>query len=350
MFKMKAAILENTGMPLVLADDVGLPELQEHQVLVKVRYTGICQSQLMEIDGNRGPDPYLPHLLGHEACGEVIEIGKGIKKVSVGNKVVLTWIKSEGLDGPPPKYSWRGKTLNAGAITTFNEFAIVSENRLVPYDPNLIPDHYAWLLGCAMPTGAGMVLNTAKPGRDQTIAIFGLGGIGLSCLLGALVLGVQKIIAVDVNEGKLSIAKELGAQFCINASTQDPVETIKEYTGGLGVDYAFEASGISRVIEQAFESTRRSGGKCIFASHPKSGSKVCIDPFELICGKCLEGSWGGGTKPDRDFPTYSDMYCNGKLPLEKLNPSRYKFDDINEAIKDLKNGRVQRAFIDMETL
>ena len=238
----------------------------------------------------------------------------------------------------------RIKKINAGGVTTFNEFAVVSENRVVACD-DAIPGSLAWLLGCALPTGAGMVLNAANPGPEQEVGVFGLGGVGLSALIGARVARVRNIFAVDIDDAKLAIAEDLGANHLVNSTRTDPLAYIREHTSGLGLDYTFEASGRTEVTEVAFAAVKRNGGRCLFASHPKAGSKIKIDPFELICGKSIEGSWGGDTKPDRDFRRYADYYSQGRLPLQKLGVREYSLDRVNEAMNDLKYGRVSRAYL-----
>ncbi len=318
------------------------------QVLVKVAYSGVCHSQLMEVRGLRGADPYLPHLLGHEGSGQVIEVGKGVTKVRPGDLVVLGWIKGSGLDGGGSKYrcSCMPQPLNAGGVTTFNEYALISENRVVPL-PDGVPLDVAVLFGCAVPTGAGIITNDLRPAPGSTIAIFGLGGIGMSALMATMLYQCSKVIAVDVSEDKLSLAKSFGATHTIDARVADPVAEIFALTGS-GVDYAVEASGLSRVIEQAFASIRRGGGVCVFASHPQHGSRISIDPYELICGKQLRGSWGGSSNPDRDVPMFAKLYREGKLPLEKLITKRYTLDLINDALDDLEQHRVARPLIEID--
>jgi len=156
------------------------------------------------------------------------------------------------------------------------------------------------------------------------------------------------VIAVDVSNEKLALASSFGATHTINASTSDPEKKIKALTGGIGVDYSVEASGQVKVIEQAFASIRRNGGVCVFATHPENGKNISIDPYELICGKQIRGTWGGGSDPDRDIPMFAQLYLQGKLPLEKLITKRYKLEDINEALDDLEHHRVGRPLIEID--
>ncbi|QOG12172.1 zinc-binding dehydrogenase [Arcobacter sp. FWKO B] len=341
---MKAAILEKTNLPLVIKNIQYMP-LEYGQVLIKLHYSGVCHSQLMEARGNRGEDKFLPHLLGHEGTGEVIDIGDGVTKVKKGDKVILGWIKSSGIEANPPKYLSENQIINAGRVTTFNEMAVVSENRLTLL-PEGIPFDIGVLFGCAIPTGAGIVINELQPKENAKIAVFGLGGIGLVSLMATNLYNPKMLIAVDVEDTKLELAKKFGATHTINPKKIDNVvQKIKELTEG-GCDYCIEASGLANVIEQSFESLNNNG-LTIFASHPKHGDKISLDPFDLICGKQIRGSWGGSSNPDMDIPHFAKLYLDGKLPLELLLSKIYSLDDINEALNDLENRKINRALIKM---
>jgi S-(hydroxymethyl)glutathione dehydrogenase/alcohol dehydrogenase len=344
--QMKAAVLTKLGEPLVVVGDIGLPDLSRGQVLVKVAFSGVCHSQLMEARGRRGEDRFLPHLLGHEGSGVVVEVGEGVTKVRPGDRVVLGWIKGWGIDSGGCKYDWNGIVVNAGGVTTFNDHAVVSENRLIPL-PEGLPMDIAVLFGCAIPTGAGIVTNEIKPRPGSTMAIFGLGGIGLSALMATMLFQCSKVIAVDISDEKLALAREFGASHTVNSSRQDAIEEIRVLTDNVGVDYAVESSGLCEVIETAFDSVRRGGGLCVFASHPESGRRIRLDPFELICGKQIRGSWGGGCNPDVDIPEFARLYREGKLPLERLITKRYTLDQINDALDDLEFKRVGRPLVEI---
>ena len=344
---MKAAVLYELGQPLRVVTDIEVPAPQRGQVTVRLAYSGVCHSQLMEVRGARGHDPHLPHLLGHEGTGVVVETGPDVSKVKPGDRVILGWIKSSGLDVAGPRYRRGGETLNAGGVTTFNEYAVVSENRCVAL-PEGVPMDIAVLFGCALPTGAGIVSNTMQPQPGSTFAVFGLGGIGLSAMMACRLHDCAQIIAVDIAADKLALAAAMGATATIDASRADPVEEIRRLTGGKGTDFAVEAAGSAATIEQAFNSVRRGGGLCVFASHPPQGARISLDPYELICGKRIAGSWGGASDPDRDIPRFAALYRTGKLPLEKLITRRYKLDDINVALDDLMQLRVGRPLIEID--
>lgn len=345
-----AAVLTKVGFPLEIISGIKIPSLHKGQVLVKVAYAGVCHSQLMEARGLRGDDPWIPHMLGHEGTGVVVAIGEGVSKVSVGDNVVLGWIKGSGLEAGGCRYIGPdGKTINSGGVTTFSNYTVASENRLVKL-PEGSPMDIGVLYGCALPTGAGIILNTARPNPESSVAIIGLGGIGLSALMAARSLGVSRIYAVDVEPKKLSLARDIGASCVINPNEINPVLKIGELTGGAGVDFAIEAAGTVNTIELAFELTRKNGGRCIFASHPPHGERIRIDPFDLICGKNIEGSWGGASNPDEDIALLGRSFREGRLPLQKLLGRPYKLNEINQALSHLENRLVSRAIVDMQEL
>jgi len=344
---MKAAVLYETGKLLIVEDGIEIPSLQSGQVLVKVAYSGVCRSQLMEVRGNRGEDAYLPHLLGHEGSGWVVETGTEVTKVKPGDKVVLTWIKGEGIDCKGAKYKLGNTTLNSGGVTTFSNYTVVSENRCVILEEE-VPMELAALLGCAVPTGAGIVFNTLRPNKDASIAVFGAGGIGLSAILGAKVHECSKIIAVDIEDEKLAMAKEFGATHTINCKTENPVKKIHEITKNQGVDFSVEAAGRAEVIESAFQSVKYNGGLCVIAGHPDCKERIQLDPFDLIRGRKIEGSWGGECEPDRDISMYVKYYKNGKLPLERMISQTYPLEEINQALFELERGRAHRILIRMD--
>ena len=344
---MKGAVLFACGEPLRIVDGIEVPDPAPGQVLVRFAYSGVCHSQLMEVRGARGPDRYLPHLLGHEGAGTVLATGDGVTKVAPRDAVIVGWIKGDGLDAPGPKYRLGSTVVNAGGVTTFNTEALVAENRCVPL-PDGVPLDVAVLFGCAVPTGAGMVINELAPAPGASAVVFGLGGIGMIALMALRAVGCAPLVAVDVEPSKLEIARALGATDVVDAATADPVAAVRALTHGLGADYAVDAAGRTRTIEQAFEAVRSFGGLCVFASHPPSGERIALDPHALISGKRIRGSWGGATRPDRDMPRFAALYREGRLPLDRLIGKRYALDEINAALDDLASGRVMRPLIVFE--
>ncbi|MEI7695723.1 MAG: zinc-binding dehydrogenase [Chlorobium sp.] len=339
MTLIRAAVLTKTGNPIEIISGINAPKLSTGQILVKVAFSGVCHSQLMEARGKRGEDRFLPHMLGHEGSGTVLEIGSGVSKVKPGDYVILGWIKGDGLDVPGTKYICGDRVINAGGVTTFSDYTIVSENRCVKL-PEGVPLDVAVLFGCAILTGAGIVMNRVRPEKGSTVAVFGLGGIGLSALMACRLFDCYHIIAVDVEDDKLELAREFGATHVINSTRLDPIAEILKITGGKGVDYSVEAAGHSKTIETAFHSVRKFGGLCVFASHPQAGAKIELDPYDLISGRRIEGSWGGSSCPDKDIPLLAGLYLEGKLPLEKLLSNRYSLCEINQALDDLEKRKI----------
>lgn len=342
---IRAAILNELGAPLVVKD-IELPELLAGQVLVKVLFSGVCRSQVMEVRGGRGNDPWLPHLLGHEGSGIVVAIGEGVTKVKAGDEVILGWVKGEGLDAPGAKYKCGDQIINSGRVTTFSNYSIISESRAVKKPPGL-PFDTAILFGCALPTGAGMVLNELKPSSDSSVVVLGLGGIGLSALIALKAIGVKMIIAIDISEEKLELAKQLGATHVFNSASEGFCQAVLELTKH-GADMCVESGGQVSTIELGFSLIRKGGGKLLFASHPSEGEMIRLAPHELISGKQIAGSWGGATSPDRDIPRMFELFQGANIPLESLLTKRYSLDQINEAVDDLEAGQVFRPLIVME--
>ncbi|MGZ5929376.1 MAG: zinc-binding dehydrogenase [Rhizomicrobium sp.] len=344
--QFRAAILHETNQPLRVEAGIEVPPLAEGQVLVQIAYAGVCHSQVMEVRGGRGEDKYLPHMLGHEGTGIVVETGPGVSKVARGQKVILGWVKGEGANTGGTTYRQQDRVINAGAVTTFGEYAVVAENRCTPL-PEGVPMDVGVLFGCAVPVGAGIVTNTVQPKAGSTVAVFGLGGVGLSALMACLLYDCREIIAVDVVPEKLALARTLGATRTINAAEEDPVAELRRLTGGAGVDYSIESAGATATIEQAFNAVRRFGGLCVFASHPRGGEMIKLDPYELICGKRILGSWGGESHPDRDIARFAELYRSGRLPLQNLITRRYSLDQVNEALDDLEQRRSLRPLIEI---
>lgn len=342
----QAAVLFETSKPLRLCT-LALPDLKPGQVLVKIAYSGVCHSQLNEMRGLKGPDKNLPHTLGHEASGVVEDIGPGVTKVKIADSVVLSWIKGKGMEASSTVYQSNGREINSGAISTFMNYAVVSENRVVPIS-RMVPFREAVLLGCAIPTGAGIIFNTAKVQSESSVAIFGVGGIGLSAILAAKIAGASTIIAIDVVEQKLELAKKVGATHAIFAAPQKLEVDVMQITKGKGVDYAIEASGKREAMETAFKIVKDQGGLCVLAGNLPHQEKISIDPFDLIKGKRIIGTWGGETQPDYDIPLYVDLYLKGKLKLDDLITHEYRLEQINEAFTDLEKGKVGRALIRMD--
>lgn len=339
-----AAVLEQVNQPLVLAE-LEIPELKPGQVLVEVAFAGVCHTQLLECFGARGPDPYVPHCLGHEGSGTVLQVGAAVTKCRAGDRVALSWIKGTGADVPGTVYHWNGRAVNAGGVTTFARHTVVSENR-VTVIPATLDLRDAALLGCAVATGVGAVLNTAAIRPGQSLAVFGTGGVGLCAIAGAALAGAQPIIAIDVSEDRLRVAQQLGATHTILAGEQDPVAAVQRICPG-GVDCAVEVSGRCEVMVQALRAVRRQGGTAVVVGNAPHGATMAVDPRELNQGKRLLGTWGGDNQPDQDFPRYSRLIQSGRLNLAPLRSAPFALRQINDALAALAQRQVARPLIDM---
>ena len=344
--KMKAAILVESNRPLEVAE-ISLPEeLVAGQVLVKISYSGICGAQINEIEAAKGPDKFLPHLLGHEGSGIVLKAGPGVTTVKEGDHVVLHWRPSSGIQSATPTYRWNEQKVNAGWVTTFNEYAVISENRLttIPedFDMKLAP-----LFGCAVTTAMGVINNDANVKIGQSVVIFGVGGVGLNIVQSANMVSAYPIIAIDIHDLKLEMAKQFGATHYINSSTtKDLDDEIHKIVGDKGADVVIETTGISRVIEQAYELTHPDG-KTILVGVPTKGDNISIYSLPLHFNKVLTGSHGGDAIPDLEIPRYIKLIRAGKMTLDGIITHEFGLDEINEAIELVRRGETGRVIIAM---
>ena len=342
--KTLAAILVETGRPLELVD-LEIPPLKPGQVLVEIAYSGVCHTQVGEWLGWRGPDAFLPHCLGHEGCGTVVDIAPGVSRCVPGDEVILSWIKAAGQDIAGTTYQWDHRTVNAGGVTTFSRHAVISENRASRL-PAGMPRRAAALVGCAAATGFGSILNTAQVELGESVVIFGVGGIGLCALSAAAATGANPIAAVDTRSQRLEVAQQLGATHIIDASVGDTLSALRAICSG-GWNVAIEATGQPRVMEMSLAAVRARGGRAVVVGNAKFGVSLTLDPREFNQGKRLLGTWGGDTVPDRDFPKYCDWIASGKTPVESILDREYALPDINAALEDLHAGRCTRPLINM---
>ena len=338
----KAAILAQSRKPLVV-DEIALPEtLDVGQVLVHVLYSTICGAQLNEIAAAKGPDKFLPHLLGHEASARVVEIGPGVTTVRPGDTVVLHWRPSQGIQWQPPAYPWRGKKLNAGWVTTFNDYAVVSENRIT-----VIPPSYnlrdAPLLGCAVTTAAGVINNDANVKIGESVVIFGVGGVGLNVVQFADLAGANPIVAVDLVDAKLGMAKSRGATHCLNSNAVADLDAeIRKIVGVKGPDKVIETTGVKSVIELAYNLTH-ADGTCVLVGVPSE--KVSIYTLPIHFNKVLTGSHGGDAVPHVDIPRLIRLIEAGRLSFEGLITHEFLLDDINAALDVMRSGTAGRILL-----
>ena len=345
--KMRAAVLVEQKKPLEIVE-ISLPdELSFGQVLVKIHYSGICGAQINEIDGVKGPDKFLPHLLGHEGSATVLEIGQGVKTVKPGDTVVMHWRPSDGIQAETASYKWKGHKVNSGWVTTFSEYSVVSENRLT-----VIPSNFdlklAPLFGCAVTTAIGVVNNDAHLKVGQSVVVFGVGGVGLNIVQAADMVSAYPIIGIDIIDHKLEMAKRFGANYVFNSrNIGDLAGEIHKIVGSAGADVVIETTGNPRVIELAYDLTHPDG-KTILVGVAKKGDNVSIYTLPLHFNKILKGSHGGSAIPHIDIPRYIRLIKAGKLKLEGLITHEFKLADINNAIKLVRSGEGGRVLIAMK--
>jgi S-(hydroxymethyl)glutathione dehydrogenase/alcohol dehydrogenase len=341
---MRAAILVESRAPLVLADIQAPTELAWGQVRVRIHVSGICGSQIGEIDAVKGPDKFLPHLLGHEGGGTVLEVGPGVRQVKPGDRVVLHWRKGAGIEAPTPLYLWGDRKVNAGWVTTFQEEAVVSENRVTPV-PDWLDFRAAALMGCAVTTGLGVVNNDARLRIGQSVLVYGAGGVGLNIIQGAALVSAHPIIAVDRYDHKLEMARRFGATAVLNNRRDDVREAVRRLVGPAGVDVAVEVTGVRELIEEAYDLTSPTG-RTILVGVPRE--KVTLFSLPLHFEKVLKGSHGGQAHPSADIPRYVRLHREGKLALQEMITHTFPLERINEAVESLRSGEAGRVMVTME--
>jgi S-(hydroxymethyl)glutathione dehydrogenase/alcohol dehydrogenase len=340
--KTRAAILLELNAPLVV-EEIEVPKLDVGQVLVQVHCSGICGAQIGEISGVKGPDKFLPHLMGHEGGAVVLETGPGVTQVRPGDRVCMHWRKGAGIQAQPAKYDWNGRVVNAGWVTTFNEHAVVSENRLTRI-PDDVGFEVAALMGCAVTTALGIVNNDANVKMGQSVAVLGCGGVGLNVIQGAAMVSAFPIIAIDIHDHKLEMARSFGATHVINSARADLREAVREIVGGTGVDVFVENTGLVRLIEQAYSLTAAQG-RTILVGVPRHDQDITIHSLPLHFGKVLTGCEGGHTYPTADIPRYLNLYRHGKLELESQITHRFRFEEINQALDTVRAGGAGRCLL-----
>lgn len=344
---MKALVLEKLNEPLALRD-VELTPLKLGQVLVRVLSSGFCGAQLQEIKGHKGNAKFLPHLMGHEGCGIVEEVGEGITKVSVGDKVVMHWRVSTGIEADFPQYILDGKKISSGKVTTLSEFSIVSENRLtvVPHDT---PSDFAALLGCCITTAFGVINNEAKVLLGESVAVLGCGGLGLSLVWGSDLVNAGIIVGIDIDDRKAVLALKLGATSFINSREQDPSEQIKGLGLSTGVDVVIDTTGIPEVISTG-AGILSNRGRLILVAQPPPGEGIVIpnvSNFFGTQGKQIISTQGGKTSPGEDIPRYLALFQKGSLNYQDLITDYVQLPEINEAIERLQLGGSGRIMVNI---
>lgn len=373
--KVRAAVLTRTGAPAPYAEscplqiaDVELAPPGPGEVLVRIAAAGLCHSDLSIINGDR--PRRTPIVLGHEAAGVVEALGEGVTDLEPGDHVILVFVASCGhcdpcsegrpvlcepaaaanvagtLLGGGKRMSYQGETIDHFVgVSAFAEYAVLSRRSLQKIDKEL-PLEIAALFGCAVMTGVGAVVNTAQVRPGQSVAVVGLGGVGLSALMGALAAGASRVVAVDLAEDKLAFAKALGATDLVNAGSENAVEQLRELTGG-GVDHALEMVGSAKALEFAYKVTRR-GGMTVTVGLPASSQNLMTPVWHLVAEeRTLKGSYLGSCVPRRDIGRFVSLYRNGRLPVDQLLTGRLTLDQINEGFDRLHRGEAIRQVIVM---
>lgn len=373
--KIRAAVLNASPVaaPYAQSRPLRIEELDlappgRDEVLVRIRAAGLCHSDLSVIDGNR-PRP-VPMVLGHEAAGEVVETGEGVDDLKPGDRVVMVFVPSCGhcapcaegrpaLCEPGNAANGRGEMLGGGrrlsvdgqpvhhhiGVSAFAEHAVISRRSLVKIEAD-IPHEIAALFGCAVLTGVGAAVNTARIKAGETVAVVGLGGVGLSALLGAIACGASRVVAVDLAQDKLDLALALGATDAFKADTPDVIEAIKQATKG-GVDHGLEMAGSVRALDLAYQITRR-GGTTTTAGLANPAHTLSLSPVRLVAEeRTLKGSYVGSCVPSRDIPRFVELYQRGRLAVDKLWTNSGSLDEINEGFDALNEGRTIRHIVRM---
>ena len=355
MTKANIAILPQDS-PTLRIEEVLLPDPKPNQVVVKQYASGICHSQLHQIHAPRKT----PVLLGHESTGVVTKVGNEVTHVCEGDTVMVTWVPrnvdESSIPPEPISLSVSDGTAVAQNVFTWADHTIADQQFVVKVDPAIKKDVTS-IIGCAVMTGAGAVINTAKVKAGQSVSIFGVGGVGLSAVVAAKKVGANPIIAIDLDDEKLSFATSFGATHTVNATTQDPIQAIHELTAQAGkytmqgrpvsgTDFAFDCIGIKTTMEQIVPACRSGhfgkadGGTAVLVGVPTTSVELnAIDM--LVNEKHFIGSIGGSCAPDKDFPTFLDWHSSGDLDLESMVTARYALEDINLATQALENGEIQ---------
>jgi S-(hydroxymethyl)glutathione dehydrogenase/alcohol dehydrogenase len=357
---MKAAVLREIKKPLTI-EDVQIDNPKSHEVLVRTAAVGVCHSDLHYIEGLWATP--MPTVLGHESAGIVEKVGAEVRYVRPGDHVITclsvfcghcefcTTGRPYSCENPetgrernePPRLAQSGKEMRQFYnLSSFAEQMLIHEHALVKIRPDMPLDRAA-LIGCAVTTGFGAVINTARIEVGSTVAVIGCGGVGLSAVNGAAIAGAGRIIAIDVKGSKLNLAKHFGATDVVNATECDPVAAVKDMTGG-GVQYSFEALGLKATAEQAFRMLRTSGTATIIGMVPE-GQMIEIHGADLIFDKKLQGSNMGSNRFRVDMPRFVDFYLEGKLKLDDMISQRIGLNQINEAFEEMKRGEVARSVI-----
>ena len=362
--KTKAAVLYEPNTPLII-EELDLDEPKSDEVLVKIGGAGICRSDWHFMAGEA--KTVLPVVLGHEGSGVVEQVGPGVTSVKQGDHVILSFVSRCGrchfcsigrpnlcdahmatsttmMDGTHRLHKGELNFTPLSKLACFSQYSVVPEAACVPC-PKELPLDKAAIIGCCVTTGVSAAITAAKVETGSTVAVVGCGGVGLNVLQGAMLANASKIIAVDINEGRLEFAMQFGATHTVNPSHQNALHRVMEITGGLGADYTFEVFGSGETVDMAYNMARK-GGTVTVVGIPPDGDIPSIDAVALVRQeKTLKGSYYGSARMQDDMPKMVDLYMSGRLNLDALVTHTYSLDEINEAYKDLIRGEVGRGVI-----
>ena len=373
--RIKAAVLREIGRPRpysesrpLTIEEVELDPPGPGEVLIQIKAAGLCHSDLVAINGERAKP--VPIVVGHEASGIVAELGSDVNNIEIGDHIVPSFVASCGqcemcIQGrpalciPATKANVDGTLLGGSirlhkngepifhhsGVAAFAQYAVVSQNSVIKIDKQIPFDHAA-LFGCAVATGVGSIVNTAQIKPGQSVAIVGLGGVGLSALLAALMSAAGCVVAIDVNEEKLTLARKLGAHLAINARLENCVDEVRNATDG-GTHVAVETAGVPQALDMAYKITRR-GGSTIAAGMPGSDASITLSHLNLAAEeRTLKGSYMGSCVPRRDIPRYLGLFRDGKLPIDRLTSHKIRLEELNEGFDRMAQGLVVRQVLEL---
>ena len=340
--KNKAIVLTEQKKSLLFCD-INVPELSEGYVLVKMKYAGICHTQLNEISGILGKDKFLPHCIGHEGVGEIIKKGKNVKKAKVGDLVVVSWIKKKiQKKYKPLTFDSKGKKINTGGCNTLIKYSVVSDNRIFKINKKNKFLRESVLLGCAIPTASNAILNVANINKNSKVLILGMGGLGYSSLLVLNYLKCKDIVAVDSNIRRLKLIKDKKNIKFVHVGNKNELDIFVK-NNYEKFDLIIDCTGSKKLIEKTFPLCKKFGGQFIIIGNTKIHEKISVNSWDIISGKTLTGAWGKGGTIMKNFEVNQKILIDQIDNIKKILPKKnYKLSRINKAIDDFKRGKVLR--------
>ena len=359
--KTRAMVCHAPGTPLV-EELLDLAPVGPGEVLIEIMASGLCHTDLSQLEGVAAPYPF-PIVVGHEGAGIVREVGSGVTSISLGDHVIPLGIGECGtcrnclsdktnlceafladMATQPTHFSLNGKPVSAySGVGSLAQFVVMAERNVAVIRKD-VGFHVACTAGCCVATGVGAVMNTAHVESGSTVAVFGLGGIGLNVVQGARLAGATRIIGVDINPLRHEQGKRFGLTDFIDARQTDAVAAIQAMTGG-GVDYAFECAGSVKLMQQAFDSTRIGWGSTVVLGVPPDGNALQLVPFKLQLGRTVQGSFMGNVKGRSQLPGLLDHYAAGRLNLDDLVTHRLSMAEVNEGFALMKRGESLRTVV-----